>query len=98
MNKRIRIDVTAEDIANGSLCNCKRCPHALAARRAMPLALDVEVFDGHVQWYVGSLHCKSKLPDAALAHVRAIDMGREVGPISYEIEANASGEEPGYER
>jgi hypothetical protein len=77
--KTVRIEVTQDDIDNGSACDVCACPIALACLRAG--LKDVSVCDASLDW-------KEKIPTPTVAveFIFAFDSGRDVKPFSFEIE------------
>jgi hypothetical protein len=75
MTRRIRVVVTAEDIAEGRRGEVAACPLALALhRRGLPHA---EVWDS--RWYPTDQICGYPLSAGARAFVEAFDAGHDVG-------------------
>lgn len=78
--KRVNVEVTAEDIAQGVAADCQRCPVALALKRATG-----------EDWRVGSYEAEKvairvPLPMRVRAWTLALDTGEPVEPFSFEIE------------
>lgn len=94
----IRIEVTAEDIANGVKQAACSCPIALAIRRARPDASYVEV-DGDVFVELGGVHHYARLPGPAMdfvANFDAADMDRSMSPAPFAFEAEFEPRTYGY--
>lgn len=85
MKTSVKIKVTETDIAKGRKKQCKRCPIALAARRAGVIRPEVDPWTmsarskrGHdAGWFFCSL------PKKARHFVERFDDGLEVKPISF---------------
>lgn len=79
---RIRIDVTADDIAKGKPKDWCRCPVSLALRRVLPQssarvpADGLEVFGRQME----------RRPPGVARFVRDFDKGRPVAPFSFVID------------
>jgi hypothetical protein len=94
--KRITVNVTAHDIANGRKKDCYKCPVALALMRALEAVNDIKVKtvsvgNGAAQiTLVYSDHMSTyswpQLPDAAADFVWRFDNFRVVEPFSFELE------------
>lgn len=90
--RTIKIEVTADDIENGSARRARCCPIALACRRAgledpavFPGMRDGQgsIFHGPADPIVGRKHIP--LPEVAAEFIIAIDEGAEVEPFSFEV-------------
>jgi hypothetical protein len=92
--RRVKIDVTADDIANGTRLNACQCPIARAATRAGLFAVEVypsggpdEFQPGHPSEIIfGTPRRSSRLPATAERFISAFDEGRTVEPFSFELE------------
>lgn len=81
----VRIEVTAEDIANGERKNACRCPVALAATRAGMRLVHVDL-DSIGEKFVGGVWGRSSyLPVEACEFVDRFDRGLAVEPFIFEI-------------
>ncbi len=78
----MKIEVTADDIANGKPGFSCECPIALALRRLFPDAghIEVEMADVHIDYDM------VELPDEARDFIEHFDAEDEVSPFSFEIE------------
>jgi hypothetical protein len=77
---KLRVEVTAEDIAAGNSGDCESCPIALACCRA---GLNgVLVSDDGIAWNGGFVD----LPAGGLEFISDFDRGRVVLPFTFEIE------------
>ncbi len=81
----MRINVTAEDIANGARGDCYACPIALAARRAGLEDPDVQDFLMYVSNDLGDVE-STDLPAEAGVFMDRFDDGLPVQPFSFEVE------------
>jgi len=91
-SRRVRVDVTAEDIAQGRPTSSESCAIALATRRAIntdraayfgvgsSAVVVVAKVGGHSERYV------ILLPDKATRFVLRFDAGERIEPFSFEIE------------
>ena len=81
---RVRVSVTAEDIAQGKPYVCWGCPVAIAMTRTLgyPVAVD------EWRWFMeeGSVRRLHGLPDAVQAFVKAYDQQQPVAPFSFTVE------------
>lgn len=81
----IKIEVTAEDIANGEPGESGSCPIALAFKRAIPGIVYVEVEDD-TYFETNESTFDLRLPGHASQFVRDFDDGEPVKPISFEFD------------
>lgn len=80
-----RVDVTAEDIAQGEPRKCVKCPIALALRRTLEQSL-VGV-GGHDAVMVGKHGVTSvELPSMAVRFIADFDDGKPVQPFSFALD------------
>lgn len=87
----VKIDVTAEDIANGVPSNCGKCPIALALLRVVPSPIVLNVDGDSVSFCLPSKpsglhpHAASDLPFVAQWFVQDFDNGQPVVPFSFDF-------------
>lgn len=82
--KRLRVEVTAEDIADGRREHCERCPVARAMRRAIGRVVWV---GGAGQWGIGNRSPQPKrLPLRVTDFITAFDTGRPVSPFTFNLD------------
>lgn len=84
---KLRVEVTAEDIAQGVRNQAFECPVACALTRSgldHPSAWPSRVYYGPFDAPNGRL--TAKLPEEAAAFIAAFDDGRPVEPFAFEIE------------
>jgi hypothetical protein len=85
----VRIEVTADDIAEGRRHSCERCPIALATRRALrahPHLGFHGAFFGAIGFYTLELDSIEFLPSPEIAKhfVRDFDCGDPVAPFAFD--------------
>lgn len=80
-----RIQVTAEDIANGTRGNCAFCPVARAVCRATG-SVDVSVTGLGVTIWCGEETASLAIPDAVGRFVDDFDCGKPVHPIEFDLD------------
>lgn len=77
---KVRIDVTAEDIAGGVACQSSRCPVARAMARALGgmvlVCANAAQYDGRT----------IRLPVAVALFIEYFDLGGPVNPFGFEVE------------
>lgn len=91
-----KIDITAEDIANGKPKECSRCPGALATMRAFPAAKYVDVMHDEVQLAFPNRANNSATyrwvtaatPEVFREFIHDFDQNKVVRPISFELTFN----------
>lgn len=81
---QLTIDVTAEDIRLGSPQHSCKCPIARAFKRAT--GETVQVGNGSVSKQTKSGYLRTHLPWEARQFITLFDVGREVEPITFEVE------------
>ena len=82
---RVRVSVTAEDIAQGTPYHSWGCPIAIAMTRALGHPVGV---DEKWCWFVekeGDVRHLHGLPEAVQAFVRAYDQQQPVAPFSFTV-------------
>lgn len=80
---KVRIDVTAEDIANGQCGSPHLCPVAIGIRRAINAKDGYRVAVGCNGVDIGSVY--AAIPKPARAFIRAFDDGLIVQPLTFEM-------------
>jgi hypothetical protein len=82
----MRIEVTQEDIDNGTKGRCRLCPIALAVRRATG-SPDAWVDDTHIMWGAswGAWDGVAMTPRSAWSFMASFDSGQDVQPFSFEL-------------
>lgn len=90
-----KIDITAEDIANGKPKNCSLCPGALAIVRAFPASRYVDVMHDEVQIAFpkenGSARYRwvtTATPEVFRDFIHDFDRNKSVEPISFDLTFN----------
>lgn len=91
-----KVEITAEDIANGKPKECSRCPGALAIYRAFPEAKFVDVMDQEVQLafpsnrrtYSTYVWQTADTPEVLEQFINKFDLRKPVEPISFELTFN----------
>jgi hypothetical protein len=84
----IHIDVTQNDINNGTPGLCASCPIAIAASRAMESGVRV----GLVRIFLDDFTCAApylsagRMPPEALRFIDAFDHHQPVAPFSFDVE------------
>lgn len=92
--EKIRVEVTAEDIAKGVPQECNSCPVAIAVGRACPAAVKVGVdgatIDIYAAWDVESdaksEYVVARTPREVNEFIKRFDNGDPVGPFSFDLE------------
>ena len=79
---RLRVEVTAEDIAKGVRNTCDRCPIALALSA---LGVIEPFVDGYAVEF-GNCEEQVRTPEVASAFIEAFDLGNPVEPFTFEID------------
>lgn len=88
-DKRIKVSVTAEDIANGKHGNCSLCPVALAVNRAIGQKFDaVRIGFRNAEFGYGDPD-ERVLPWRAQEFVLDYESGRPVEPFEFEMDVPA---------
>ena len=85
--KKVKINVTKEDIKTGLRNNCDKCPVALAIVRKFKSEL---VFVGHRAWYAidgKGNKVGGDLPIKAQEFIVKFDRGAFVSPFTFMVEA-----------
>lgn len=94
MTMKIRVKVTAQDIAAGKPNDCRHCPVALACVRAVPgerAPFGVVVSDDRI-WApanvvdYGRPRWDVKAPASARRLILDFDAGRDVAPIAFKLD------------
>jgi hypothetical protein len=82
-----RIEVTAEDIANGVRNDAERCAVARACERAGFRGVEVDL--GKLSFYDDGdedLVASATLPDDVWARIEAFDKGEPVEPFAFDLD------------
>lgn len=80
--RRLKVEVTAEDIAAGVPSDCQECPIALALKRAGVIEPAVAK-----TWFLAGKGADMvNLPPLGWSFVIEFDNGRKVEPFSFEID------------
>lgn len=82
----MRVEVTAEDIANGKQNHCERCPIALALSRAGAVAPSVFPVNAYWAQTQGGYRSRHRLPGVARTFIAAFDEAGHVEPFAFDIE------------
>lgn len=86
--KTIKVEVTAEDIANGVRGSCRNCPVALAIDRALKLDEYESANVGKRDWIIDNGERGQRdriLPRAARYFIREFDSGGWAKPFTFNI-------------
>jgi hypothetical protein len=92
VSRRVRVEVTAEDIAKGERAECGRCPVALACKRVLPGArvmVDGCSIDftlkpaGEGEWDDWT---SIEAPAEVDAFIQAFDDGHPVAPFAFDLD------------
>lgn len=79
---RVRVDVTADDIANGRMCNACACPVALALARRFNLTCGVL----YGQWSTLNRDLRGAIPPDVDARINLYDRTGNMEPFSFEVD------------
>ena len=82
----MRIEVTAQDIASGARCHCRRCPVALAIQRATN---DPNAFAGFGRIRVHGRELQ-QWPEAVANFVGEFDRCLPVQPFAFDLDLEAT--------
>ena len=86
MTRRIRIEVTREDILHGEPREPHYCPIALATKRAIPDACRIEVIEDDEAYWLLTDREMVVLPEVAQQFVEEFDETGLVLPIEFDLE------------
>lgn len=81
---KVTVDVTAEDIAEGSPNFCQFCPIARAIKRVVRGFVSVSVKTTLV--FFGEAATPADLPKTAVDFIANFDAGAKVTPFSFELD------------
>ncbi len=84
----VKVEVTFDDIANGTPGACRDCPIALALERLLSDRVLFVVELGCLSWAGPTIgaHGSIPMPQAAADFIEGFDRGYEVEPFGFEIE------------
>jgi len=85
---RVKVEVTAEDIASGDPQECSSCPIARAMNRATP-GRKWLVDDRFAGYHVCGRITDFPMPDSAREFISRFDRGAAVEPFAFEIDLDA---------
>ena len=80
----MKINVTEDDIKNGVVFACYKCPIALAVKRAVGAA-NVRVGTETIRIFKGAVPRHFKMTDAAKVFVKDFDDSKPVQPFSFDL-------------
>ena len=79
---RVRVDVTAQDIANGRMCNACACPVATALSRALNTFCAVL----YGKWSTLNRDLRGAIPPDVDARINLYDRTGNMEPFSFEVD------------